>query len=184
MDARRVTLLAGLFSLLNTIQFFIFDLNQSTYIGLEDKFSLYLDTKSKLATWILAHRSKVGAVLSLATIAVSCGLLCSVHSSSYKGLLLYAAWIVAYELACFSLLLLTSGTVRTQFQVLSRLYLLLQVSRMLLHFCGLPCVLRHAYELFKAFKGVGEVGHRRRSSVSTVDSWPATGLKLAYRRLT
>ncbi|XP_063095034.1 putative transmembrane protein 217B [Cavia porcellus] len=183
MEARTVTLMIGLFSVLNTVQFLIFDVHQLTHIGYEDKYSLYLDTKSELVRWLLRHRSKVLSVLSLVTIAVSCSLLYSVHQDSYKGLLLYALWLVVYELATFSLLLLTSGTVRPRFWVLKRLGLLLQGSRMVLHFVCLPSVLRHAYELFKSFKMVSKVGHRRRSSVSTVDSWPTTGLKSVYRRL-
>ncbi|KFO26984.1 transmembrane protein 217 isoform X2 [Fukomys damarensis] len=182
MEARTVTLMVSLFSILNTFQFFILDIEQLTHIGYEEKFSLYLDTKSALASWILTHRSTVAGLLSLITVAVSCGLLYSVHQNSYKGLLLYALWIVAFELGSFSLLLYTSGLVRKQFRVLTHLCLVLQVSRMVLHFACLPCVLRHSYELFEAFKIVTKIGHRRRSSVSTVDSWPPAGLKLLYRR--
>ncbi|XP_021115562.1 transmembrane protein 217 isoform X2 [Heterocephalus glaber] len=185
MEARTVTLMAGVFSVLNTIQFLIFDLRQMTHIGYEaDKFSLYLETKSALVSWILNHRSAVASILSLITIAVSCVLLYSIHQNSYKGPLLYTLWIVAYELGSFSLLLLTGGAIRKQFRMLPRLYLILQVSRMALHFACLPCVLQHAYELFKALEMVTEISHRHRSSVSTVDSWPTARLRLLYRRFT
>ncbi|XP_013372499.1 PREDICTED: transmembrane protein 217-like [Chinchilla lanigera] len=184
MDARKVTLLVGLFSILNTIQFFIFSFHQLTHLGYEDKFSLYLDTTSKVVSWLRNHKSKIISLLSVLTVAVSCTLLYSVHRDSYKGPLLYALWIVLYELTSFSLELLTGGLIRKRFQVLPRLYSFLQGSRMVLHFACLPSVLRHAYELFKAFKVVSKVGHRRRSSVSTLDSLQATGMKLMYRRLT
>ncbi|XP_023577928.1 transmembrane protein 217 [Octodon degus] len=184
MDPRTVTLMAGLFSTLNSIQFLIFDLYQLTHIGYEDKYSIYLDTSSKAVSWFLSYRSSVTSVMALVTVAMGCGLLCSVHRNSYLGPLLYALWIVAYELATFSLLLLCSGLVHRRFGALPRLYLVLQGSRMALHFACLPAVLRHAYELFKAFRVVNKVSRRRRSSVSTVDSFGATGLRLMYRRLT
>ena len=38
--------------MLNTIQFFIFELNQMTHIGFEDKYSIYLDTESDVASWL------------------------------------------------------------------------------------------------------------------------------------
>ena len=65
---------------------------------------------------------------------------------------------------------------------LGYLYLLLQISRMLLHFAALPFVVKHGYTLYRDPKIMSLAGRRKRSSISTVDSWPPVGLGSLYRK--
>ncbi|KAL2791754.1 uncharacterized protein WCI35_007131, partial [Daubentonia madagascariensis] len=171
MNARRLSFMVGIFSVLDTIQFLIFDLNQVTYIGYEDRFSIYMDTKSELVFWVMTYRNTINISLSVTTILVSCLLLYCIHKNIYIGLPIYAMWIITYELTSFSIVLLTNGIIKEQFKELSYLYLTFQVSRMLLHFVCLPFIVKHAYTLYKDPKSVGKIGRRRPSSLSTVDSW-------------
>ncbi|KAK2113633.1 hypothetical protein P7K49_007899 [Saguinus oedipus] len=169
MNARMVSLVVGILSVLNTIQFFIFDLNQTTHIGSEDKFSIYMDSELKLVTWILFHRAKISTALSLTTIVVSCFLLYCIYNNIFPGLLIYAMWIITYELISFSIVLLLNGIIRDQFKQLSHLYLIFQISHMLLHFFCLPFTFKHAYSLYKEPPAVNKIAHHRPPSTSAVN---------------
>ncbi|XP_012979767.2 transmembrane protein 217 isoform X2 [Mesocricetus auratus] len=182
MNAKMVSTMAGIFSLLNTIQFFIFELNQITHIGLEDKYSIYLDTDSKASSWPVVYRNNISIGLSITTITISCFFLFCLDKNMLTGLITYTLWIVIYELLSFTLVLLIYGTIKEQFKDLGRLYLVLQVFRMLLHLTPLPFIVKHGYTLYKDPRTVNIASRRRRSSVSTVDSWPPVGLGNLYRK--
>ncbi|XP_064217150.1 putative transmembrane protein 217B [Aotus nancymaae] len=182
MNARMVSLMVGIFSVLNTIQFFIFDLNQTTHIGSEDKFSIYMDSKLKLVTWILFHRAKISTALSLTTIVVSCFLLYCVYNNIFPGLLIYAMWIITYELINFSIVLLLNSIIRDQFKQLSHLYLIFQISHMLLHFFCLPFIFKHAYSLYKEPPAVNKIARHRPSSTSAVNSRLPVPRRMLYRK--
>ncbi|ELW66108.1 transmembrane protein 217 [Tupaia chinensis] len=184
MNAKVFSFMAGIFSILSTIQFCIIDLNQVTYVGYEDRFNIYTDTKSKLVSWILAHKYTISIVLSTTTILISYLLLCCIHRNTYPGLLVYALWIIVYELMGFSMVLLTNGIIKEQFRELSYLHLVLQISRMLLHFGCLPCIVKYAYAVYKDPKITSKTEHRRHSSISTVDSWTPITWGTFYRKLT
>ncbi|XP_069344622.1 putative transmembrane protein 217B [Eulemur rufifrons] len=169
MNPRKLTLMVGTFSVLNTIQFLIFDLSRLTQIGYEDDFSIYQHTQSELVSWIMTSSYNISIGLSLITILVSCFLLYSIHMSIYVGLLIYTLWITTYELTSFSMVLLINGAIKEKFKELSSLYLTLQISRMLLHFFCLPFVVKHAYTLYKVPRTVGKVHQRRVSSLNTED---------------
>uniref|UniRef100_G1ML90 Transmembrane protein 217B n=2 Tax=Ailuropoda melanoleuca TaxID=9646 RepID=G1ML90_AILME len=171
MKDRTFCLVVGIFSVLNTIQFLIFDLNHITAIGYEDKVNIYKETKSEVVSWMMTHKKNISVVLSTVTIAVSLSMLYCVHTSKYLGLLGYAMWIVTYELLSFSMVMLVNGIIREQFKELSYLYLTFQISRMLLHFLCLPFITKHTYVLYKDPKILSKTGRRRHSSLSTVDSW-------------
>ncbi|CAO2608689.1 Putative transmembrane protein 217B [Lemmus lemmus] len=184
MNSRMISTMAGIFSILNTIQFFIFDLNQMTHIGFEDKYSIYLDTDSELLSWALAYRHNISTGLSITTITISCFLLFCLDKNMLVGLITYVLWIAVYELLSFTMVLLIHGTIKEQFKDLGYLYLLLQLSRMFLHFTPLPFIVKHGYSLYKDPKTVSIAGRRKRSSISTVDSWPPipVGLSSLYRK--
>ncbi|XP_012502035.1 PREDICTED: transmembrane protein 217-like [Propithecus coquereli] len=169
MNPRKLSLIAGIFSVLNTIQFLIFDLNQLTQIGYEDSFSIYLHTKSQLVSRVVTSKDSISISLSLPTFLASCFLLYCIRTNIYVGPLVYALWITAYELASFSLVLLVRGAIKEQFKELSYLYLTLQISRMLLHFFCLPFVVKLAYTLYKDPRSLGKVHRCRTSSISMVD---------------
>uniref|UniRef100_A0A8D2CMY6 Transmembrane protein 217 n=1 Tax=Sciurus vulgaris TaxID=55149 RepID=A0A8D2CMY6_SCIVU len=171
MDARMLSFIVGLFSLFNTIQLFIFDLNQMTYIGYQDKFHIYKTTDSALDSWVMSKRKLINTFLSVITVAVSCFLLYCIHHNVYTGLPIYAVWIVLYECIHLSIVILLHKIIKNQFRELSHLYLVFQVSRMILHFCGLPCVATHGYSIYKDSRILGKPGRRRHSSISTMDSW-------------
>jgi hypothetical protein len=63
------------------------------------------------------------------------------------------------------------------------LHLIFQISRMLLHFCCLPFIIKHGYILYKEPRTMVKIGRRRHSSISTTDSWSAMGLRMMYRKL-
>ncbi|XP_069879961.1 putative transmembrane protein 217B [Dipodomys merriami] len=182
MNARMISLMTAVFSIFNTIQFFIMELNQSTYIGYEDKYSLFLSTSSELVTWLIVHKKTINICLALITILVSCFLLYGILRSQCMGPLIYTLWIIAYELINFSIVLLIQGLVKEQFRQLSHLYVVFQVLRMCLHFFCLPFIVRHGYFLYVEPRVVGKLARHRHSSVSTVDMWPPVGLRLMYRK--
>lgn len=183
MNGKLFSFLVGIFSILNTIQFLIFDLNQSALVGYEDKFSVYMDTNSDLVAWVIFNRKDISITLSTITIVVSLLLLYCVHINNYVGLLCYALWMVTCELINFSIVLLINGTVKEAFKELSYLELVLQISRMLLYFCCLPFITKYMYTLYKDPKMFGKIGRRRQSSISTVDSWAPVGLGTLYRKI-
>ncbi|KAF5929668.1 putative transmembrane protein 217B [Diceros bicornis minor] len=175
MNDKTFSFLVGIFSVLNTIQFLIFDSNQVTFIGYEDKFNIYTDTNSEVVSWVVINRRNTSIGLSVVTIVVSCLLFYCLHVNNYVGLLCYVLWIIAYELINFSMVLLINGTIKEQFKELSYLHLTIQISRMLLHFLCLPLVTKHMYSLYKDPKMLGKMGRRRYSSISVVDLWPPVG---------
>ncbi|XP_048205163.1 putative transmembrane protein 217B [Perognathus longimembris pacificus] len=183
MNSRIISFMAAIFSIFNTIQFFIIELNQSTYVGHEDRYSLLLDTKSEFVSRLIAYKKTISICLALLTILAGCLLLYCILTSWFMGPLIYTLWIIAYELIHFSMVLLLQGLMKEQFQPLSHLSVAFQVSRMGLHFCCLPFIVRHGYFLYKEPKVVGKLGRHRQSSASTVDMWTPMGLAMIYRKL-
>ncbi|XP_054413421.1 putative transmembrane protein 217B [Pongo abelii] len=164
MNVRMFSLMVGIFSVLNTSQFFIFDLNQKTHICCDAKFSIYVDSKSELVTWILFHRANISTGLSLTTIIISFFLLYCIHKNIYMGLLIYAMWIITYELINFSIVLLLNRIIKDHFKTLSYLHWIFQISHMLLHFFCLPFIVKHAYNLYKESQTVSRKRRPRLSS--------------------
>ncbi|XP_077610959.1 transmembrane protein 217B [Crocuta crocuta] len=183
MNNKTPCLVVGIFSILNTIQFLIFDLNHITYFGYEDRVNIYMDTNSETVSWVMAHKGSIDIVLSTTTILFSVLLLYCIHTNNYVGLLCYALWIIAYELISFSMVMLINGIINDQFKELSYLHLLFQISRMLLHFFSLPFITKHTCILYKIPKVSVKINRHRRSSISTVDSWPPVGLGSLYHKL-
>ncbi|XP_068413291.1 putative transmembrane protein 217B [Eschrichtius robustus] len=183
MNDKKFSFMMGIFCILNTIQFLIFEVNEVAYIGYEDNFSIYKETKSELVSWVTTYKKNINICLSTITLMVSSLFLYCIHISNYVGLLCYTMWITTYELLSFSVVLLTNGTIKEQFKELKYLHLIFQVSRMILHFFCLPFVTKYAYSLYKDLKTLSKIGRCKRSSVSTVDSWPPVGLGTLYRKL-
>ncbi|XP_055462995.1 putative transmembrane protein 217B [Psammomys obesus] len=182
MNSKMISITAGIFSILNTIQFVIFELNQITHIGFEDRYSIYLDTDSEVSSWAVVYRHNITTGLSITTITISCFLLFCLDKNMFIGMLVYPAWITVYELFSITIVFLVHSTIKEQFKELSQLYLTLHILRMLLHFSALPFVIKHGYKLYKDPRIVTIAGRRRRSSISTVDSWPPVGLGSRYRK--
>lgn len=183
MNDKKFSFMLGIFSLLNTIQFLIFEMNEVRSIGYEDQFSIYKVTNLKLVSWVLTYESSINICLSTITIVLSSVLLGCIHVNNYVGLLCYAVWIITYELLSFTVVLLTYGAIKEQFKELGYLHLVFQISRMLLHFCCLPFLTKHMYTLYKNPRMLSKLGHRRHSSVSTVTSWPPVRLGNLYHKL-
>ncbi|XP_059137610.1 LOW QUALITY PROTEIN: putative transmembrane protein 217B [Peromyscus eremicus] len=150
MNTRMIAVMAGIFSILNTIQFFIFELNQITHIGFfKDKYSIYLDTDSKVSSWAVVYRHDISTGLSIITIIVSCFFLFCLDKNMFIGLIIYTLWIIAYELFSFTMVVIIHGTIKDQFRTLGYLYLLLQISRMLPALHPSAFIVRHSYRLCK-----------------------------------
>ncbi|XP_008150250.1 putative transmembrane protein 217B [Eptesicus fuscus] len=182
MNDKLFSLLVGIFSILNTIQFLIFDLNELTFIGYEDRFSVYMDG-SVIATWVLTNKKNISISLSTITILVSAFLLYSIHLNVYQGLLCYALWIISYELTSFSMVLLLNAIIKEQFKELGYVHLVFQISRMLLHFFCLPFIIKHTYNLYRDPKTFSKISRRRLSSITTLDSWSPVAPGMMYRKL-
>ncbi|XP_032266006.1 transmembrane protein 217-like [Phoca vitulina] len=183
MNDRTFCLVVGIFSVLNTIQFLIFDLNHITAVGYEDKVNIYMETKSEVVSWMMTHKKSISVVLSTITIMFSLLLLYSIRWNKYMGLLCYSMWVITYELISFSMVMRINRIIKEQFKELSYLYLIFQISRMLLHFLCLPFLTKHTYTLYKDPKILSKIGRRRHSSISMVDSWPPVGMGTLYRKL-
>ncbi|GAB5571468.1 putative transmembrane protein 217B [Prionailurus viverrinus] len=183
MNNKTFSLVVGIFSLLNTFQFLIFELNHTTYFGYEDKVSIYMDTKSELISWVMIHRRSINVVSSTITLVFSVLLLYCIRVNNYVGLLCYALWIIAYELISVSVIVIVNSIIKDEFKEVMYLHLIFQISRMLLHFLSLPFVTKYTYVLYKDPKISVKIGRHRHSSISTVDSWPPVGLRTLYRKL-
>ncbi|XP_016079152.1 PREDICTED: transmembrane protein 217-like [Miniopterus natalensis] len=183
MDNRMLSVLVGIFSILNTIQLLIFDLNELTLLGYEDKFSIYVDSKSGLTSWILIHKKSISICLSTITVMASTLLLYSIHASICAGLLSYALWIVLYELINFSMVLLINRALKYQFREIGYPHLFFQVSLMLLYFFSLPFIVKYTYNIYMDPKTLSKISRRRLSSITTLDSWTHVGPAMMYRKL-
>uniref|UniRef100_A0A671DHW6 Transmembrane protein 217 n=1 Tax=Rhinolophus ferrumequinum TaxID=59479 RepID=A0A671DHW6_RHIFE len=184
MNDKMFSFLVGIFSILSTIQFLIFDLNEVIILDYEAQFSIYMDPKPGVGSWVLIHKKNISTGLSTFTIMVSFLLLYCSHTKNYVGLLCYALWIVAYELTSFFMVLLINKNIKEQFKELSYMHLIFQISRMLLHFFCLPFIIKYTYTLYKAPKTSSKIGRRKRSSLSTSDySWSAVELGTLYHKL-
>ncbi|KAM9665253.1 LOW QUALITY PROTEIN: putative transmembrane protein 217B [Trichechus inunguis] len=183
MNAKKYCFIVGIFSTLNTIQFLLFDVNYVISFGYkEGLFSIYNETHPDQDSWFIANMRGIKICLSIITLIVSCTLLYCIHMNICLGLLTYTIWIIIYEVFNFPLALLLKDSIRNLFEELSYLHLIFQISRMLLHFCCLPFIIKQMLILYKDPKMSSKMGHRRHSSISTVDSWSPVGLAL-YRKL-
>lgn len=182
MNEKTFSVLVGIFSILSTIEFLIFDVNERMFIGFEDKFDVYTNG-SVIATWVLTNKKNICTSLSAITVLVSVFLIYCIHLNSYQGLLCYALWIVTYEITNFSMVLLLNGIIKEQFKDLGYVHLVFQISRMLLHFFCLPFILKHTYILYRDPKSFSKISRRRLSSITTLDSWSPVGPGMMYRKL-
>uniref|UniRef100_G1Q8F5 Transmembrane protein 217-like n=2 Tax=Myotis lucifugus TaxID=59463 RepID=G1Q8F5_MYOLU len=169
MNDKTFSILVGIFSILSTIQFLIFDLNERTFIGYEERFNVYTNG-SAIATWVLTNKKNICTSLSTITVLVSAFLIYCIHLNIYQGLLCYALWVIAYEITNFSMVLLLNGIIIEQFKELGYVHLVFQISRMLLHFFCLPFILKHTYILYRDPKSFSKISRRRLSSITTLDS--------------
>lgn len=182
MNEKTFSVLVGIFSILSTIQFLIFDLNERTFIGFEDQFNVYTN-RSVVATWVLTNKKSICISLSTITVLVSAFLIYCIHLNFYQGLLCYALWIITYEITNFSMVLLLNGIIKEQFKEAGYVHLVFQISRMLLHFFCLPFILKHTYILYRDPKSFSKISRRRISSITTLDSWSPMGPGMMYRKL-
>lgn len=183
MNDRKYSIMIGTFCFLNTVQFLIFEVNEFAFFGYEERFSVYQKTKSELVSWVVTHKKNIGISLSSITLLVCSLFLYCIHTSNYMGMLCYSVWIIIYELLSLSIILLTNTAIKEQFKELRYLHLIFQISRMLLHLFCLPFVTKYGYSVFKDPRAVSKIGQRRRSSISTVESWPPVGMGSLYCKL-
>uniref|UniRef100_G3UHR1 Transmembrane protein 217 n=2 Tax=Loxodonta africana TaxID=9785 RepID=G3UHR1_LOXAF len=171
MNAKKYCFIVGIFSILNTIQFLLFDVNYVVNFGYRDSlFSIYKETHLDQDYWVISNMKAIKICLSIITLIVSCTLLYCIHMNICLGMLTYAIWIIIYEVFNFPLALLLKDSVRNLFEELSYLHLIFQISRMLLHFCCLPFIIKQMLIIYKDPKMSSKMGRRRHSSISTVDS--------------
>lgn len=173
----------GIFSILNTIQFLIFDLNEIVLLDYEDQFYIYKDINSGISSWVLRYKNVISISLSTITIMVSALLLYCVYKNNYMGLLCYSLWIITYESICFTIVLLINSNLKEHFKELSYLHLIFQISRTFLHFFFLTFIIKYMYILYKDPRTSSKAGRRRCSSVTTMDSWPAVGMGALWHKL-
>ncbi|KAM6185102.1 putative transmembrane protein 217B [Rhynchocyon petersi] len=181
MNAKKYSFIVCIFSILNTIQFFFFDLNYLKTFGYKgEEFSIYKETHLDPNSRIIGHIKGIKVCLCIITFVVSCALLYCLSRNIYLGLLVYAVWIIIYEFVNLTMALFIKDSLKDMFEELNYLYFLFQISRMLLHFCYLPFIIKHMLVLYKDPKMSSKMGRRRHSSISTVDSWSPVGLALYH----
>lgn len=156
--------MVGIFTVLNTIQLFLFDLNQVVWISFDEQYSIFWEVKSKTVNWIMANEVTINCVLSAITMATGIYFLYCLHTKRYAGLVVYCVWIVVYELLSFSLGLLSEGIIKNQFKELIYHKFTFQIMRMLLHFLALPFIFRHMHSLYEDAKVKALVSRCRHSS--------------------
>ncbi|XP_020741423.1 putative transmembrane protein 217B [Odocoileus virginianus] len=183
MNDRKYSIVTGTFCFLNTVQFLIFEVNEFAFFGYEETFSVYQETKSELVSWVVTHKKSISVGLSTVTLLVCSLLLYCVHAKNYVGMLCYSVWIIIYELLSLSIILLANRAIKEQFKELRYLRLIFQISRMLLHLFCLPFVTKYGYSIFKDPRAVSKIGQRRRSSISTVESWPPVRMGSLYYKM-
>ncbi|XP_007937649.1 transmembrane protein 217-like [Orycteropus afer afer] len=182
MNVKRCCFVVGIFSILNTIQFLLFEANSVVNFGYkEDLFSIYKETYADQDSWFITNIKHIKSCLSIITLIVSCVLLYCIHMNIYLGLLIYIIWIIIYEVFNFSMALLLKDSIRKLFEELSYMHLLFQVSRMLLHFCCLPFIVKQALILYKETKISSKMIRHRHSSTSTVNLWTPFGLAMYHK---
>lgn len=183
MNDRKYSIVTGTFCFLNTIQFLIFEVNEVAFFGYEETFSVYQETRSELVSWVVTHKKNISVGLSTVTLLVCSLLLYCIHTKNYVGMLCYSVWIIIYELLSLSIILLTNRAIKEQFKELRYLRLTFQISRMLLHLFCVPFVTKYGYSIFKDPRAVSKIGQRRRSSVSTIESWPPVRMGSLYCKM-
>ncbi|XP_075410230.1 transmembrane protein 217B [Tenrec ecaudatus] len=182
MSSRKNCFIVGIFSVLNSIQFIIFQVKYVTSFGYkEDLYSIFKMMPSDQESWSVTHIKAFRSFLSTITIIVSCVLIYCVYRNISVGLLVYAIWIVLYEIINLSLVLLMKESIKKMFEELMYMHLVFQIIRMLLNLCCLPCVIKQLLLLAKDPKIVNKAWRRRHSSVSTMDSWSPTGLQRHHK---
>ncbi|XP_007483873.1 putative transmembrane protein 217B isoform X2 [Monodelphis domestica] len=173
LNPRLGSRMAGIFTILSTIQSLILDLDQKSSFGKEpNKYSIFEDLHG-LAFWTVSYKNNIIIFLSITTLLASSFLLYSVHMKLYLGLLVYIFWIVIYDITCFSILLLISKFIRHPFTSMRYYLWINQISRMILHVFWLPFVMAYAYNLHKGpYAQLSKKGlHAKQYSEITADSW-------------
>ncbi|XP_044531229.1 transmembrane protein 217-like [Gracilinanus agilis] len=173
MKPRVGSCMAGIFTILSTIQSLILDLNQKSTFGKEpNKYSIFKDLHG-LALWTVSHKNNIIIFFYITTLLASSFLLYSVYTKLYLGLLVYIFWIIIYEITSFSILLLISKFIRHPFISLGYYLWISQISRMILHIFWLPFVMAYAYNLYKGpYTPMSKKSlHARQYSEIATDSW-------------
>ncbi|XP_006860638.1 PREDICTED: transmembrane protein 217-like [Chrysochloris asiatica] len=182
MNMKKNCFIVGIFSVLNTIQFLLFEVNYVTDFGYKsDMFSVYKETHLDHDSWFIMYMKSIKICLSAITLIVSCTLIYCIYMNIYLGMLIYVIWIIIYEAINFFMVLLIRESIKKVFEELSYLHLIFQVSRMFLHFCCLPFVIKQIIILYKDPKLSNKTGRHRHSSVSIASSWSPIQLAL-YRK--
>ncbi|XP_036622141.1 transmembrane protein 217-like [Trichosurus vulpecula] len=184
MNPRMGSCMAGIFSILLTIQSLILDLNQTFSFGRDpNKFHIYKELHG-VVLWTFSHKNNITIFLSITTLLASCFLLYSVHMELYLGLLVYILWIVIYEITCFSLILLMSQVIQPPFLPIKYYLWINQISRMIFHAFWLPFVTIYAYDLFKdPYHWAKQSPHSRQHS-EVSESWSQMATATHERKFT
>ncbi|XP_072498067.1 putative transmembrane protein 217B [Notamacropus eugenii] len=185
LSPEKGSFMAGIFSILFTIQSLILDLNQTFSFGKDShKFSIYKELHGVML-WTSTHKNHIIIFLSITTLLVSCFLLYSVQMELYLGLFVYVLWIVTYEIACFSLIVLISHIIHPSFQPIKYYLWINQISHMFIHAFWLPFVITYAHSLFKGPIHLTNKSPRtKKHSLVVPESWSHMGITTRDRKFT
>ncbi|XP_066108653.1 putative transmembrane protein 217B [Saccopteryx bilineata] len=183
MNDKTVCLQLGIFSVLNTIQFLILDLNNAVSLGYEHKLDIYTNEKAGNALWLLTNRKSISISLSIIAVLVSLQFLYCIQVKNYRGLLGYTVWLVIQDCINFYRVLVVKTIIKEMFEELAYLPLTFEVARMFLHIFCLPFLAKHTYTLYKGAQALHETTSHRFSSLSMSDFWPPARPGVPYRKL-
>ncbi|KAF3831477.1 hypothetical protein GH733_000289 [Mirounga leonina] len=162
MTARMGTALSGVFTIMATNMYLIFE---QKYIKSSDCTENYVQTKSAgvlVKQLIICWTSSVVFFLSFITIIISCFLLYSVYAQIYQGLVIYIIWIIFHEIVNIVVQILTNNdSVIEEVRVVRWFGLL---SRIFMHCFWMFYIISYAHMIYKSQSQGNIISYNRRIS--------------------
>ncbi|XP_005627342.1 transmembrane protein 217 [Canis lupus baileyi] len=162
MNARMGTVLSGVFTIVATDMYLIFE---QKYIRRNDCIDNDLQTQSAsdmVEQFIICWTFSIVFFLSFVTIIISCFLLYSVYAQIYRGLVTYIIWIIFYETVNIVVQILTNNDSVTEEVRAVRWFGLL--SRIFMHCFWLFYVISYAHIIYKSQSQGTIISYNRRIS--------------------
>ncbi|XP_008691697.1 transmembrane protein 217 [Ursus maritimus] len=179
MTARMGTVLSGVFTIMATDMYLIFE---QKYIRSNDCNDNYLQTRSAgvlVRQFIICWTSSVVFFLSFVTIIISCFLLYSVYAQIHRGLVIYTIWIIFYEIINIVVQILTNNSSVIEEVRVVRWFGLL--SRIFMHCFWIFYVISYAHIIYKSQSQGNIISYNRRISTGNGE-FPRRKSKINFTR--
>ncbi|XP_005603921.1 transmembrane protein 217 [Equus caballus] len=165
MTAKMGTVLSGVFTIVATDMYLIFEQkhlrsSNCTEINTRPKSNIML-----INQFIICWSFNIVFFLSSITIMVSCLLLYSIYAQMYRGLVIYAIWILFYEIASIVIQFFTDNDSSIAEVRFIRWFGL--VSRVFMHCFWLFFVITYAHIIYKSQSQGNIISYKRRISAGS-----------------